>query len=268
MSSTNHLEPSWKAYYDAKKILRQTEQRLNETRGTYYPHVHSNNHYETIDHSNLSTASSSFVVHADQSSMSKHQLLDSEALQTIRRKINKQKLAAGRQTPHASRCHAHALLERRADQLFHSQSDAGHMFESSRAHCTYSTSASLQNLHYSPLRQQRTTLPPAPPPPPPPSQSFHLPQSQSFPSELDAVLRHSTSSRILHRENEIVRTNDLERSSFHQSITRNTSKILPSKYSLARDSNASAPFLHRQKIPTRCPTVASHNSAVQVPRRV
>jgi len=111
MSSTNHhshIEPSWKTYYDAKKLLRQTEQRLKDTR-EYYPHVHLNNH---LDNNDLSTLSStSYLHHGDTSSIhagnrsmlnddrtinNKHQLLDSEAIQTIRRKINKQKIAAGR----------------------------------------------------------------------------------------------------------------------------------------------------------------------------
>jgi hypothetical protein len=109
MSSSNHhthIEPSWKTYYDAKKLLRQTEQRLNDAR-TYYPHVHLNN-----DQTNLSNvSSSSFLHHPDTASIhagnrsmlnedrnlnNKHQLLDSEALQTIRRKISKQKIAAGK----------------------------------------------------------------------------------------------------------------------------------------------------------------------------
>jgi hypothetical protein len=110
-SSTNHhshIEPSWKTYYDAKKLLRQTEQRLKDTR-EYYPHVHLNNH---LDNNDLSTVSStSYLLHGDTSSIhagnrsmlnddrtinNKHQLLDSEAIQTIRRKINKQKIAAGK----------------------------------------------------------------------------------------------------------------------------------------------------------------------------
>lgn len=110
MSSSNHhthIESNWKTYYDAKKILRQAEQRLKDARD-YYPHVHLNNHYDNNDLSPLS--SSSYLVHGDTSSVyagnrsilnddrtinNKHQLLDSEALQTIRRKINKQKIAAG-----------------------------------------------------------------------------------------------------------------------------------------------------------------------------
>jgi hypothetical protein len=108
------------------------------------------------------------------------------------------------------------ILERRAEQLFHSQSDAGHMFESYRPHSAYSTSASLQNLHYSPNRQQRFS----PPKPQPSAYSSHLSQSQSFPSELGTVLQHSTSARILHREN------DFER----QATTRKTTKIIPSKF--------------------------------------
>jgi len=112
VSSSNHhthIEPSWKTYYDAKKLLRQTEQRLKDTR-EYYPHVHLNNHHENTDLSNLS--SSSFLLHGDTSSIhagnrsmlnddriinNKHQILDSEALLTIRRKISKQKIAAGRE---------------------------------------------------------------------------------------------------------------------------------------------------------------------------
>ncbi len=113
--------------------------------------------------------------------------------------------------------HFSFVLERRAEQLFHSQSDAGHMFESYRPHNTYSTSASLQNLHYSPHRQQRFS-----PPKPQPSYSSHLSQSQSFPSELDTVLRHSTSSKLLHRENDIERQ--------YQPITRKMAKVIPSKY--------------------------------------
>ena len=112
MSSTNHhshIEPSWKTYYDAKKLLRQTEQRLKDAR-EYYPHVHLNTHHDNPDLSNLS--SPSFLLHPEASSIhagnrsmlnderimnsNKHQLLDSEALQTIRRKINKQKIAAGK----------------------------------------------------------------------------------------------------------------------------------------------------------------------------
>ena len=111
ISSTNHhthIEPSWKTYYDAKKLLRQTEQRLQNAR-EYYPHVHYNVPHETSD-----LSSSSFSLHPETSSIQagnrsmlndertinnnnnkQHQLLDSEALHTIRRKINKQKLAAG-----------------------------------------------------------------------------------------------------------------------------------------------------------------------------
>ncbi|CAF0959170.1 unnamed protein product [Rotaria sordida] len=237
ISSSNHhthMDTSWKTYYDAKKILRQTEQRLKDTRD-YYPHVHLNNHYDNNNNNNdLSTfsSSSSFLLHGgggDTSSIhagnrsmlnedrminNKHQqILDSDALQTIRRKISKQKIAA----------------ERRAEHLFHSQSDAGHMFESYRPHSTYSTSASLQNLHYSPYRQQRIS-----PPKLQPSYTSHLSQSQSFPSELDTVLRTSTSSKILHKENDIVRTNDFERQTFHQPITRKMTKVLPKdNYSLS-----------------------------------
>ncbi|CAF1016745.1 unnamed protein product [Adineta steineri] len=225
MSSSNshsHIEPSWKTYYDAKKLLRQTEQRLKDAR-EYYPHVHlnNNNHYENNDLSNLSSTSylhhnDTSLIHAGNRSMlndertnNKHQLLDSEALLTIRRKISKQKIAA----------------ERRAEQLFHSQSDAGHMFETYRPHSTYSTSASLQNLHYSPHRQQRLS---PPKPQPPVAYSSHLSQSQSFPSELDTVLQHSTSARILHREN------DFERQSFHQPTTRKSIRTMPREnYSLS-----------------------------------
>ena len=113
----------------------------------------------------------------------------------------------------------YSLVERRQDQLFHSQSDAGHMFESYRPHPSYSTSASLQNLHYSPHRQQRFS-----PPKPQATYPSHLSQSQSFPAELDTVLRHSTSSRILHRENEI------ERSLFHQTTARKMPVVLPSRF--------------------------------------
>jgi len=95
------------------------------------------------------------------------------------------------------------------------------MFESYRPHNTYSTSASLQNLHYSPHRQQRFS-----PPKLQPSYSSHLSQSQSFPSQLDTVLRHSTSSKILHREN------DIDRQTFHQPITRKISKVIPSKIAM------------------------------------
>ncbi|CAF3360710.1 unnamed protein product, partial [Rotaria sp. Silwood2] len=230
MSSSNHhthMETSWKTYYDAKKILRQTEQRLKDTRD-YYPHVHLNNHHDNNDLSALS--SSSYLLHGDTSSIhagnrsmlnddrtintKQQQVLDSEALQTIRRKISKQKIAA----------------ERRAEHLFHSQSDAGHMFESYRPHSSYSTSASLQNLHYSPYRQQRIS-----PPKPQPSYTSHLCQSQSFPSELDTVLRTSTSSKILHKENDILRTNDFERQTFHQpSSTRKITKVISKdNYSLS-----------------------------------
>jgi hypothetical protein len=93
------------------------------------------------------------------------------------------------------------------------------MFESYRPHSTYSTSASLQNLHYSPHRQQRLS-----PPKLQPTYSSPLSQSQSFPSELDTVLRHSTSSKILHREN------DIDRQAFHQPITRKMTKVIPSKF--------------------------------------
>jgi hypothetical protein len=110
---------------------------------------------------------------------------------------------------------SYCFLERRAEQLFHSQSDAGHMFESYRPHSTYSTSASLQNLHYSPHRQQRAPVPQ-------PTFSSHLSQSQSFPSELDTVLRHSNTSRIAPRENDV----EL------QSNTRKITKIIPSTFSM------------------------------------
>jgi hypothetical protein len=110
MSSSNHptpIESSWRTYYDAKRIIRQTEQRLNDAR-TVYPHAHMSNLYDTNEHPNLSTTS--FVHHSEQSvlpngnrsiyaderiSNGKHSSFDSDALQTIRRKINKQKLAAG-----------------------------------------------------------------------------------------------------------------------------------------------------------------------------
>lgn len=256
MSSSNHhthIEPSWRTYCDAKRLLRQTEQRLNDARN-YNPHVHLNNHYDTIEHPNLSTSSSvaaSYLLHSESSTLpngnrsmfpddrlisSKHQLRDSEAIQTIRRKINKQKLAAGNSSSDcwdfqgfrsenqkrdiAGLNVLDADLERRAEQLFHSHSDAGHMFESFRPHTSYTTSASLQNLHYSPHRQQAR----APVPPPAPahatsSLSSRLSQSQSFPSELDAVLRHSSNSRTSHRENDFERSSNL----------RNMTTILPSK---------------------------------------
>ena len=109
-SSTHstHIEPGWKTYYDAKKLLRQTEQRLKEARD-YYPHVHLYSDHENDDLSTVSSAS--FLYHGDAPSSihagnrstlnddrlvnNRHQLLESEALQTIRKKINKQKLAAG-----------------------------------------------------------------------------------------------------------------------------------------------------------------------------
>ncbi|CAF3754296.1 unnamed protein product [Rotaria socialis] len=225
-SSTHHthIESNWKTYYDAKKLLRQTEQRLKDTRD-YYPHVHIHNHHDNTDLSTLS--SSSFILHGETSSIhagnrsilnddrainNKHQLLDSEALQTIRRKISKQKIAA----------------ERRAEQLFHSQSDAGHMFESYRPHSAYSTSASLQNLHYSPYRQQRVS-----PPKLQPSYASHLSQSQSFPSELDTVLRNPTTSKMLPKETDLIRSNDFERQSFYQPSSRKMTKALPKdNYSL------------------------------------
>ena len=112
----------------------------------------------------------------------------------------------------------HLILERRAEQLFHSQSDAGHMFESYRPQNGYSTSASLQNLHYSPHRQQRSS-----PPKPPLAYNSHLPQSQSFSSELDTILQSSTAARLVHREN------DIDRSSFHQPAARRTTRLTPSK---------------------------------------
>ncbi|CAF5026662.1 unnamed protein product, partial [Rotaria sp. Silwood1] len=111
---------------------------------------------------------------------------------------------------------------RRAENIFHSQSDAGHMFESYQPHSTYSTSASLQNLHYSPYRQQRIS-----PPKFQPSYTTHLSQSQSFPSELDNVLRTSTNSKILHKNN------DFERQTIHQSNIHKIPKhISKDNYSL------------------------------------
>ena len=113
MSSSNqhtHIEPSWKTYYDAKKLLRQTEQRLKDAR-EYYPHVHLNSHLENNNNQSILSPSSSYLQHGDTSSIhagnrsmlnddrtlnNKYQLLDSEALQTIRRKISKQKIAAGK----------------------------------------------------------------------------------------------------------------------------------------------------------------------------
>lgn len=192
-STSTNVENNWRTYFDAKRLIRQTEQRLNETR-TIYPHVHlTSNHYETIDNGNLSTSlSSNSFFHRSTSHNGKIQSRDSEALQTIRRKINRQKLAA----------------ERRAEQLFHSQSDAGHVFDNYRPSTTnYSTSASLQNLHYSPHRQTSR------PGPPVPVVNHHhlttnancLSQSQSFPSELDTVLRHSRGTSG-NRENEYPRT--------------------------------------------------------------
>ena len=95
------------------------------------------------------------------------------------------------------------ILERRAEQLFHSQSDAGHLFDTYRPSPTnYSTSASLQNLHYSPHRQISSRLPTSIPVNHL-SSSSSLSQSQSFPSELDTVLRHS---RGTHRDNDVERT--------------------------------------------------------------
>ena len=114
------------------------------------------------------------------------------------------------------------VQERRAEQLFHSQSDAGHMFESYRPHTTYSTSASLQNLHYSPHRQQQRFSPPKAQA----TYTAHLSQSQSFPAELDTVLRHSTSARVLHRENDIERS-----ATFHPTTARKMAAVLPSKFS-------------------------------------
>jgi hypothetical protein len=78
------------------------------------------------------------------------------------------------------------------------------MFESSHPRSTHSTSSSLQNHH-----------------PPPTS-------SQSFPSELDTVLRHSTNSRLLHEDSDAILTNDFEHQAFHQPNTRKVTKITPS----------------------------------------
>lgn len=236
------IEPSWKTYYDAKKLLRQTEQRLKETR-EYYPHVHLNSHHDINDLSNVSSSASS--IHAgsrsiypdDRLTNSKHQLLDSEALQTIRRKINKQKLAA----------------ERRAEQLFHSQSDAGHMFETYRSHGTYTTSASLQNLHYSPHRQQQQQR--LSPPKSTMIYTSQLSQSQSFPAELDNVLRHSTSTTkvLTSRENELERPTN-----------KRSTKILPKdNYSLPngrstqqRSASASSKYQDLPSSPYLSPTNA------------
>ncbi|CAF3705800.1 unnamed protein product [Rotaria sp. Silwood1] len=107
--------------------------------------------------------------------------------------------------------------KRRAENIFHSQSDAGHMFESYQPHSTYSTSASLQNLHYSPYRQQRIS-----PPKFQPSYTTHLSQSQSFPSELDNVLRTSTNSKILHKNNDFERQT-IQQSNIHK-IPKHISK--------------------------------------------
>ncbi len=111
------------------------------------------------------------------------------------------------------------------------------MFESYRPHNTYTTSASLQNLHYSPHRQQRHS-----PPKPPPSYSSHLSQSQSFPSELDTVLRHPTNSRLSHRENE------MERQSFHQSMAHKMTKVPSSKFICKSRSMYSSLFISRGKL--------------------
>lgn len=118
MSSSNQhhypqIEPGWRAYYDAKRLLRQTEQRLNDAR-SYTANVHLSNHYETIEHQNLSSTSSigvnsnyhytehSTIVNGNRSiypderiNSGKYSFRGSEALETIRRKISKQKLAAG-----------------------------------------------------------------------------------------------------------------------------------------------------------------------------
>jgi hypothetical protein len=109
-----------------------------------------------------------------------------------------------------------SCLERRAEQLFHSQSDAGHVFESYRSHANYSTSASLQNLHYSPNRQvsriHPTTVSMAPAPVHLSAPfSSRLSQSQSFPSELDAALRHTNNSRTSHRDIEFDRVHTTAR---------------------------------------------------------
>ena len=100
-STSSNVETRWRTYFDAKRLIRQTEQRLNETR-TIYPHVHLSNHQESAEHAHLSTSlsSNSFFhrsIYPEErvANNGKVQLRDSEALQTIRRKINKQKLAAG-----------------------------------------------------------------------------------------------------------------------------------------------------------------------------
>lgn len=127
----------------------------------------------------------------------------------------------------------YGILERRAEHLFHSQSDAGHMFETYRpSSSTYATSASLQNLHYSPYRQQRIS-----PPKPQPTYSSHLCQSQSFPSELDNA----------------VHTNDFERSSFHPTVSHKMTKMIPKdNYSLSNGRSTT-----QQRSASACNSIAT-----------
>ncbi|CAF3710818.1 unnamed protein product [Rotaria sp. Silwood1] len=121
----------------------------------------------------------------------KHHLFDSQSLQTIQRKISKQKTAA----------------ERRIEQ-----SNGNQMFESFRPNHTYSSSSTIQNHYYSPQQQQHSSF---------------LSPSQSYSSEHDNILRHSTNSRMLHNDHDVILTNDFEYQQFHQPNTRKITKIIP-----------------------------------------
>ncbi|CAF1073679.1 unnamed protein product [Didymodactylos carnosus] len=152
-------------------------------------------------------------------------------LETIRRKISKQKLAA----------------ERRVDSL-NSQSDEsnhyvhpppasssslyfdGHQNSNIRNNNQYSTSSSLQNLHYTThtnrhhSANERNLLSV-------PTNNTHLQQSQSYPSELDIVLRrqenndHVTESRLLHGDDDVILSSDYNFQEFRQPYMRKVTKV-------------------------------------------
>jgi len=56
----------------------------------------------------------------------------------------------------------------------------------------------------------------------------HNPYSTS--SEFDPMLRHSTRSRMLHGDSEIILPNDFDHQAFHQPNSRKITKIIPSMF--------------------------------------
>ncbi|CAF0724995.1 unnamed protein product [Didymodactylos carnosus] len=105
----------------------------------------------------------------------------------------------------------------------------GHQNGNSRNNNHYSTSSSLQNLHYTPHNNrhhstnERNPLPTT-------INSGHLSQSQSYSAELDAVLRvqenhdHTAQKRLLHTDGDIISSPDYNFQEFHQPNSRKIPK--------------------------------------------